>query len=170
MRNFALGVILTLIVFAAISYILLQRGYVDIRADIAPSRIETKVAGSAVDASAERHGPVGDSPVPATEDNLMAGVKLYQEHCSICHGEPSEHNGKLNTTFYPPVPKFVEDMPMDMTANQDFYIIKHGIRLSGMPAWGDKLTDEDIWKLSAFLSHMHDLPPAVAEQWNKPNP
>ena len=167
MKKFMLGFITALLVPAALLYFLLERGYVDLRADITPSQIETRIAMGAVDASTERHRPRGANPVPANEANLMAGLKLYRDNCSVCHGEPSEHDGKLSGPFYPPVPKFVEDMPMDMSETQDFYIIKHGIRFSGMQAWEKKLSDDEIWKLSAFLKHMGSLPPAVDREWKK---
>src|SRR5262249_26286880 len=75
--------------------------------------------------------------------------------------------GKLTETFYPPLPKFVDDAPTDMTEAQDFYIVKHGIRFSGMPAWGTKLSDDEIWKLSGFLKHLDSLPPGVDQEWKK---
>ena len=167
MKKFTLGFITALLVPAALLYFSLKQGFVDLRADVTPSQIEARTAMGAVDASAERHGPGGPNPVPANETNLMAGLKLYRDNCSICHGEPNEREGKLSARFYPPVPKFLEDMPMDMSETQDFYIIKHGIRFSGMPGWGSKLSDDEIWKLSAFLKHLGSLPPAVDQEWKK---
>jgi mono/diheme cytochrome c family protein len=167
MKNFMLGFITALLVPAGLLYFLLEQGHMDLRADIIPSRIEAWIAMGAVDASAQRHGPKGENPLPASEANLMAGLKLYRDNCSICHGEPSNHKGKLDGPVYPPVTKFTEDMPMDMSESQDFYIIKHGIRFSGMPGWGNKLSDDEIWKLSSFLKHMGSLPPAVDQEWEK---
>lgn len=167
MKMFILGLVTMFVVPCAVLLILLDRGYVNLRADATPSRLETRVAMGAVDASAERHGPEGGNPLPANETNLMAGLKLYEDNCSICHGDPSEHEGKLDVAFYPPVPKFVDDAPTDMTESQDFYIVKHGIRFSGMPAWEKKLTDEEIWQLSGFLKHLDSLPSSVDQEWKK---
>jgi mono/diheme cytochrome c family protein len=58
----------------------------------------------------------------------------------------------------------MEDTP-DMPEEQNFYIIQHGIRLSGMPAWHSTMKDEEMWQVTTFLSHMDKLPPQVAEQW-----
>jgi mono/diheme cytochrome c family protein len=58
----------------------------------------------------------------------------------------------------------MEDKP-DMPENQNFYIIKHGVRLSGMPAWGSLLNEEQMWQVTTFLSHMDKLPPQLAEEW-----
>ena len=167
MKMFILGLVTMLVVPCAVIFFLLDRGYINLRADATPSGLETRVAMGAVDASAERHGPEGGSPLPANETNLMAGLKLYQDNCSICHGDPSEHEGKLDMPFYPPVPKFMDDPPTDMSEAQDFYIVKHGIRFSGMPAWEKKFRDEEIWQLSGFLKHLDSLPPSVDQEWKK---
>jgi mono/diheme cytochrome c family protein len=48
-----------------------------------------------------------------------------------------------------------------------FYVTKHGIRNTGMPAWKNLMSDTDIWKVTGFLSRINKLPPAVQEEWNK---
>ena len=52
-----------------------------------------------------------------------------------------------------------------MPENQNFYIIQHGVRFSGMPGWKQVLSDQQIWQVTTFLSHMDKLPPQVEEQW-----
>ena len=66
--------------------------------------------------------------------------------------------------LYPRAPQFMKDAP-DMPENQNFYIIEHGVRLSGMPAWGKILNQQQVWQLTTFLSHMDKLPPEVEAQW-----
>ena len=56
----------------------------------------------------------------------------------------------------------------DMPDNQNFYITKHGVRLTGMPAWGKLYDDDKLWKVTTFLSHMDKLPPAVDQEWKNP--
>ena len=58
----------------------------------------------------------------------------------------------------------MEDAP-DMPENQNFYIIAHGIRLSGMPAWKTTLKESEIWQVTAFLSSLNKLPPRVLDGW-----
>lgn len=52
-----------------------------------------------------------------------------------------------------------------MPENQNFYIIQHGIRLSGMPAWKQALSEQEMWQVTTFLSHMDKLPPQVSAAW-----
>jgi mono/diheme cytochrome c family protein len=51
----------------------------------------------------------------------------------------------------------------DMPENQNFFILQHGIRWTGMPGWKNILSDQQLWQLVTFLSHMHDLPPAAKQ-------
>jgi len=67
-------------------------------------------------------------------------------------------------SWYPRALQFAEDAP-DMPENQNFYIIQHGIRLSGMPGWKGTLSEQETWQVTTFLSHMDKLPAQVSEAW-----
>jgi predicted outer membrane protein len=67
----------------------------------------------------------------------------------------------LADALYPRAPQFVEDAP-DMPENQNFYIIQHGICLSGMTAWKQALSVRESWQVVTFLSRMDKLQPQVS--------
>ncbi len=160
MRNFLLGILFTIIVLCVAAYWIASRGYVSFQADQQPSPMESKLAMAAVDASTNRHAPDEKNPVPVTDDNLVAGAKLFVNHCAGCHGVPSNPESTFGRSFYPPVPEFFKDAP-DMAENQNFYIIQHGVRWTGMPAWNGTLNDGQIWRVVTFLSNIEKLPPAA---------
>ncbi|MGH9470537.1 MAG: c-type cytochrome [Terriglobia bacterium] len=169
MKKFFLGVIVTLVVLAGGAYLYLRLGFLDLRADLQPSAFEKREAMSFMDASTDRHAPEQKNPVELTEANLIDGAKLYKIYCAACHGAPDHPEKKFGHPFYPPAPQFMEEAP-DMPENQNFYTIQHGVRWTGMPAWKNTLSDQEIWKLVTFLSRMDKLPPAVEEEWKKPLP
>jgi mono/diheme cytochrome c family protein len=117
-----------------------------------------------LDASLDRHAAEARNPVAATDASLLSGMKIYQTNCAGCHGDPLRRRGAFGDAFYPRAPQFMED-PADMPENQNFYIIQHGIRLSGMPAWQSSLNEQEIWQVTTFLSHMDKLSPELSEQW-----
>ena len=162
--KFFLGVITALVVIALGAAFYLHFGFLSFNADEQPSATETKMAMAAVDASIERHAADAKNPVQPTDANLLEAMKLYKTNCALCHGDPGAPETVLGKSFYPPVPQFMKE-PADMPGNQNFYIIKHGIAWTGMPAWGRTLNDDQIWKLTAFLAQMDKLPPAVDQQW-----
>jgi mono/diheme cytochrome c family protein len=163
MKGFLTGILLTLAVLIMGGLWSLWRGYVDFAADHQPSFLERKLAMAAVDASTDRRAPNVRNPVPPTEENLVAGAKLYVKHCAGCHGLPSNADSQFARSFYPPVPGFFKEAP-DMAENQNFYVIEHGIRWTGMPAWNKTLNDTRAWQIVTFLSHVAQLPPGALKE------
>ncbi len=164
MRKFLLGFLTGVAAIALVEFSYVRFGFLDTRADIPVSRFEERIAMPSLDASIDRRAPNIKNPVDPSNVNLVAGMKVYQTNCAGCHGDVSHPHGSLADVLYPRAPQFVEDSP-DMPENQNFYIVQHGIRLSGMPAWRQSLTDQQMWQVTTFLSHMDKLPTEVSEQW-----
>jgi|SRR5579864_4798009 len=80
MRGFLYG-IATMIVIGALGVLCALLGFVNMRADNPPSKMETALAGHAMDASAALAAPKLTNPVKADEANLVAGARLYSDHC-----------------------------------------------------------------------------------------
>lgn len=160
MRNFVLGIIVTLLALAVGALWYTRTGRVNFQADQTPSAAERWFAGGASNAYVERNAPHVRNPVPATEQNVVAGAQLYVNHCAGCHGTPSSADTQFMHSFNPPVPRFFVHAP-DMPDNQNFYVVQHGLRFTGMPAWNKTLTTEQIWEVTTFLSAIPNLPPAA---------
>lgn len=163
MKNFLLGIIFTILVMLAVAAILATQGYINLGADQTPSALETKVAMAAIDAWAARNAPKQANPQAPTDENLVAGARIFLNHCAGCHGLPANTNSTFPKSFYPPVPEFFKDAP-DMPENENFFIIQHGVRLTGMPAWNKTLNENETWQVATFLSHINKLPPAAQKE------
>jgi mono/diheme cytochrome c family protein len=164
MRAFILGVIVTLFVLFAGALVIAQFGYLPTNADATPPDFETRIASNALDASMERHAQRAANPVPPTDDNLIAGMKIYTMNCAVCHGTMDNKPSVLEHSMYPPPPQLLLD-PLDDPEWHINYAIRTGVRYTGMPAWSHSLSDQDIWKVTAFLSRVEKLPPAVQTYW-----
>lgn len=157
MRNFILGIIFTLIAVVVGVIWTAKSGRVNFEADQTPPSLERSFAMGAMDAATEKHAPDVKNPLAPTEDNVVAGAHVYLDHCAGCHGVPSNPDSQFARSFNPPVPGFFQDAP-DMPENQNFYIIQHGIRWTGMPAWNKTLNDNQIWQVVTFMSNIEKLP------------
>ncbi|MDP9159973.1 MAG: cytochrome c [Acidobacteriota bacterium] len=166
MRNFVLGIVVTLVILVVGGLGFLTFGLMPTNADAVPPHLETRIAMSAADASMERHAPHMNNPVPPTDENLIQGMKIYTMNCALCHGTLDNKPSPLSKSFYPPVPQLILE-PMDDPEWHINYAIRRGVRYTGMPAWGKVLSDEDMWKVTAFLSRVEKLPPSVQEYWKK---
>jgi mono/diheme cytochrome c family protein len=167
MGKFLAGILVGVGGLAAGAYIYVHYGFLDMRADRAASRIEHIYMRGAMDKSVDRHAPKMANPVPPSDVNLIEGIRLYKSNCAVCHGGPEMPNSKVGEGFSPPTPQFLKEAP-DMPDNQNYWIVKHGVKMTGMPAWDKVLSDTDIWKLTTFLGQMKDLnksSPAVQAAW-----
>jgi thiosulfate dehydrogenase len=161
MKGFMFGIV-TMILILALGLLFALKGFVNMRADNPPSKMEATLAGHAMDASIARAAPKATNPLIADETNLVVGARLYRDHCTVCHGDPAHPKSSLADSLNPPAPQFMNDMA-DMPENQNFYILQHGIRWTAMPSWKNILTEQQIWQLVTFLGHMHELPPAAKQ-------
>jgi len=167
MGNFVRGMIVGVIALTAALYFYARFGFLDLRADQAPSALERSIAGNAMDESTERHAPRQKNPLPPTQENLVAGARLYRDKCSDCHGGPLNPQSDYGRSFNPRAPQFMKEAP-DMPEHENFYIIQHGVRWTAMPAWGGLMTDSEVWQLVLVLSKFEKLPPEAVDELKKP--
>lgn len=168
-RGFIAGVIAVVLVASIGGYLLLQSGLIPANADGKPGGFELWAAVTSLNATLRNQAPKGPNPIVLTDASLVEGVTLYGDHCAICHGTAAGASSPspLARGLYPAPPQLgdegVEDDPEGVT----YWKIKHGIRLTGMPAWGPSLSDRQIWTLTLFLKHMDKLPPTAKQAWSQ---
>ncbi len=167
MKNFVAGIVATLIVFTFGGWLYLRLGYADLRANLPRSWLESQLASTALNASAARHAPPQPNPIAPTEANLLDGARLYRDKCADCHGRPDNPASDYGASFNPRAPQFIQAHPR-LPENQEFYLIKNGVRRSAMPAWGNIMADSEIWQVVTFLNHLDNLPPSVQEELHRP--
>src|SRR5262245_26638029 len=159
-KIFVLGALAAYVFAALVVVSFAKLGVLPVEADVSPSALETTVLGSALHASVARRAPNGGNPLPASENNLISGAKLYRQMCSRCHGLTRESDNTYGQSFYPPAPHFAFRRTT-YTDTQMFWIIKHGIRNTAMLAWGNFLSDEEIWQVVSLIREFDSLPDSV---------
>ncbi len=166
-KGMVLGVALTLAVLLIGAYLLVRSGLIPANADAKPGRVETWMAHTSLNATLRRDAPKGQNPVALTEQNLFNGVHLFAQNCAICHGSAKgvASASPIAKGLYQKPPQLATEGVEDDPEGVSFWKIKHGIRLTGMPSFGDSLSDRQIWTLALFLKHMDKLPPAVQQAW-----
>lgn len=105
--------------------------------------------------------------VPALDntDGAINGFKLFRSHCVQCHGAPgiSPQPFALGLT---PVPASLLATASKWPAAEIYWVIRHGIKMSGMPAWRYRMNDEEIWDIVRFMQILPTLSPADYQHWN----
>jgi len=156
MRRFFWGVIVTLLILIALPFILLGAGVFNIAATAQPGTLETTLAGWTVDRSVKVHAPEEINPLKDDPQAIEAGMAHYRAMCLQCHGAPHVQNHEFAAGLNP--------APPDLAAagkhwkdGELFWITKHGIRMTGMPAFGKSHSDEELWQIVSFVRHLDDL-------------
>jgi len=113
------------------------------------------------------------NPLPKNEENLADGRAHFADHCAPCHGNDGRGETEMGKGLYPKAPNMRDHDTQEMTDGEIFYIIKNGVRFTGMPAWGDpesKTDDESNWKLVHFIRHLPNQTPQEIQDMEKLNP
>jgi mono/diheme cytochrome c family protein len=162
-----LGMLLALIILGCVAYLYFRLGFAPITADNAMNGWEAASASMALAASIQRQAPRLQDPYSYSDSNLLDGMNTYISHCAGCHGSLDNQVSEIGVAFYPKAPQLVV-YPLDSPEWKVFYVAKHGIRRTGMPAWGGILSDKSLWDVCAFLTHLKSLPPSVKTQMPAP--
>jgi mono/diheme cytochrome c family protein len=89
---------------------------------------------------------------------VAAGAGLYNEMCTGCHLGPGIEPSEMSQGLYPAAPQLARGD--DLSSAEEFWVIKHGVKLTAMPAWGKTHDDQLIWDMVAFIRQMPKMSPA----------
>jgi mono/diheme cytochrome c family protein len=151
-------VLIVLLVVAGFAGIFIYTGLYNIGADAPHSRLVYLTMDELRERAIARHAR--DISVPADlgdPKRISAGAGLYDEMCTGCHSAPGLEKSELSQGLYPRAPELARTN--DRSAAQQFWIIKHGVKLSAMPAWGRTHDDRLIWGMVAFIRQLPKLSP-----------
>jgi mono/diheme cytochrome c family protein len=120
--------------------------------------------------------PVGardqKNPIPPSPEVVAEGRGHFADHCAICHANDGSGDTDIGRGLYPKPPDMREDGTQSLADGELFYIIRNGVRFTGMPAWGgeDAGEDKDSWELVQFIRHLPDLKPEEIQEMKRLNP
>jgi len=162
-RNLQCGisVVVALLAASALAAAFTVSGVYDVGADTPHSKIVYSALETLRDKSIERHA--GGIKVPAdlnSPKRIQAGAGLYGEMCTGCHLGPGLEKTEISQGLYPSAPELARGD--DLSAAEQFWVIKHGVKLSAMPAWGKTHNDDLIWDMVAFI---RQLPKMKTDQY-----
>ena len=111
------------------------------------------------------------NPLPETKDNIREGMEHFADHCSTCHANNGSGDTMYGRNMYPNPP----DMRIEtqkLTDGEIYHTIQNGVRLTGMPAFGETSRSDDMstWQLVHFIRHLPRLTPEEEAQMKELNP
>jgi len=166
----AVGVLalLLLTIGAVATGIAIRRGF---SAREQPSALEAWAARAVREASIPSRARTLRNPLEAGPDVLAAARAHWADHCATCHANDGGGQTPLGGNMFPKPPDMRRSPSQDLTDGELYWIIKNGIRLTGMPAWGDPGDDDrDTWGLVTFIRHLPSLTAQEVEEMKRLNP
>lgn len=165
-RGIVLGIVATLVAFLVCGYAGIKLGLLPANADAKASKLERWAATTSLHATIARQAPRTPNPVPLTDANLVAGIKLYAKNCAVCHGAADGRASNIAKGLYQRPPQLANDGVEDDPEGVTYWKVAHGIRFTGMPSFDRTLDDTQIWQLALFLKHMDSLPAGPQRAWS----
>ena len=164
MKGFIAGVIITLLILGAGVYVYFAMGYAPVAAAAQPMPFEKKLANKALNARVEKEAPK-NAPFQPDDATYMAGALIYKLHCAVCHGLPGAEQTAISKGEYPRPPQLFKGHGVtDDEAGETYWKVANGIRMTGMPAFKQSLSEQQIWQVAWVLKNADKLPAAAQQE------
>jgi mono/diheme cytochrome c family protein/ketosteroid isomerase-like protein len=161
MRNLLLGIVLTVVAMAAACGIVVGAGVYNVAADEQHTGFVYNLLATARDRSITARAADVEMPDLGDPERVRRGAGNYDAMCVGCHLAPGADETEISKGLYPQPPNLSAATAFDPA--RAFWVIKHGIKATGMPAWGKSMDDQYVWDMVAFL---RELPRMDAQRYS----
>lgn len=149
-------VLVVMVVGAATGLAVIYSGLVDIAATTPHYAVTKWVLETTMDHSVERRAD-RISPPPAYHPGART-MQQYRQICELCHGGPGKQPSEVGKGLRPEPPSLVKAAP-ELRDTEIFWVVKHGIRMTGMPAFGPTHPDAELWEVVALVKSLPAISP-----------
>ena len=153
----AAGVFLAVAAAGALAFI--YSGVYDIAATTPHFSITHRILRTVMEQSVKRQAREVKVPELDDPEKVHAGFRSFHAMCVTCHGAPGMAASEISKGLYPEAPDLTE-AAKGWTPAELYVIVKHGIKMSGMPAWEPTHSGEQLWAIVAFLKVLPGMPAA----------
>ena len=153
MKNFIAGLIIGLILIPLGVYVYFVTGMAPVATSAQAMPFEKTLANKALKAHVEKNMPTS-VPISASDDTYIAGAKVYAGNCAVCHGLPNQPLTPAAKGMFPKPPQlFMHKGVTDDPPGETYWKVANGIRLTGMPAFSQSLSETQMWQVTLLLAN-----------------
>jgi mono/diheme cytochrome c family protein len=162
-------IVAVLVVGGLVAYSVVSRG---LSAHDEPSRVEQILARAMRRWATPESMRSRLNPLPPTAEVLAEAAAHFADHCASCHANDGSGDTPMGRAMYPKAPDMRTASTQSLTDGELFSIIEHGIRLTGMPGWGNGTpeSERESWGLVHFVRRLPKLTPDEIERMEALNP
>ena len=143
----------------------IESGYYDIGADDHHTKAVLFLIQQLRDRSIDVRARKIDVRYVVDPGRIASGARRYAELCAGCHLAPGISKSDIRPGLYPHPPNLAQEELQP--AERAFWIVKHGIKMSAMPAWGKSLDDPQIWDIVAFVRKLPEMSPETYQDLSR---
>ncbi len=138
----------------------------------APTTLEVVAARQMRHLAIPRRARDTKNPITPSAGVLAEARAHFADHCASCHGNDGKGRTAIGQNLYPKAPDMTLPATQGLSDGEIFFIIENGVRLTGMPAWGQGTAEstEDTWKLVHFIRRLPQLTPQELQEMKGWNP
>ncbi len=152
-----LAVIIGIIVIIGAAFLIyIHSGTYNVSAMVPHTALTLSVINTLVDNSIENHAEGIEAPDLSDSARIHAGYEEFDEMCVQCHSGPGIGREEWAKGLYPEGPDLSEPIK-EMSDAELFWIVKNGIKMTGMPSFGKTHDDDEIWSIVAFMKQLPDM-------------
>jgi mono/diheme cytochrome c family protein len=158
--------IIVLILILAIGAVYLFGGLYDVSASRKEGAVERWILSGIMESSVKHYARGNNIPDLKDTSLIAEGFEHFKEMCVTCHGAPGEYKSEIGRGLNPEAP----DLPKttgEWSDTELFWILKNGIKMTGMPAFGDTHPDDKIWAMVAFVRQLQKMTPEEYQNFSK---
>ena len=161
MAKFVIGMLVGALLLTGAVYYYFASGMAPVASADPPMPYEKRLANKSLDAHIDKAN-LPSPPISANEENLLAGAKVYNDHCSWCHGLPGQDPPPIANNMYPHATLLFKGKGVtDDPPQESYWKAANGIRLSGMASFKGVLTDTELWQVAQLVAHANEIPDSV---------
>jgi len=154
-----LGILATALLAAASGWLVLEAGLYNVGATQQHFQLVHSLLERGMHQSVRFHARGIVPPPLGAPGQLASGATAYKQHCQQCHGGPGAAQEGIGLSMLP-VPGPLVDASRRFSSRELYWVVRHGIKMSGMPAWEFRLKEDELWAVVAFLERLPHMTPA----------
>jgi mono/diheme cytochrome c family protein len=167
--RFVAGFIVALIAVACAALVIMYTGSYNVAANVPDNPVVDWYLSNTMIHSVVSGAKSVQAPAQFSDQQARAGFAIYNQTCVHCHGAPGRDPGDIAKGLNPEAPD-LSDAVSDMTTGQIFWIIKNGIKMSGMASYGKVHNDDEIWNVVAFVQRLPKMTPEEYSRFARDSP
>lgn len=153
-----IGILIALVIVGGAIYV--YAGAYNVGADAAHTKPVGWFLSTVSDRSVAMHAKDIQPPANLSDEKMiLEGAGHYSEMCTGCHLAPGIGDNAMRRGLNPQPPNLA--LPSDLSPGEMFWVIKHGVKMTGMPAWGKTHSDQEVWAITAFVQRLPTMTPVT---------